>query len=83
MVGEAGSQYLLYSEHLYLFEKDNLLFGFASIELNKDAEIKTRILYDDILKSLGKKKLYRCWNYVPSINRIEKGKEVYKLRGNI
>jgi chorismate lyase / 3-hydroxybenzoate synthase len=67
-----------YSENLYLFKKDDLLFGFASIDLNEDAEIKARTLYKEILKSSKDKNLYRCWNYVPKINTIERGKEIYK-----
>ncbi len=67
-----------YSDNLYLFEQDDLLFGFASIELNEDIGIKTKTLYDAILKNVSERKLFRCWNYVPDINVIEKGEEIYK-----
>jgi enamine deaminase RidA (YjgF/YER057c/UK114 family) len=61
-----------------LFAVDQLLTGYATQAAAGSVENCALDLYGRLLRATAGRHLYRVWNYVPDINRLSGGLEVYR-----
>lgn len=66
------------SHDFQLFEAQGLTIGCALQPVAGTLEAATFELYSRLLRATAGKSLYRVWNYVPDINRIDDGFENYR-----
>lgn len=63
---------------LPVFVADGCIAGYAVADPAKGLEEGTTELYERLFEATSGLSFYRIWNYVPSINRIDDGLEVYR-----
>jgi enamine deaminase RidA (YjgF/YER057c/UK114 family) len=63
---------------LFKDEKQGLLFGCFFEDVSFPVSEVADKIYSKLFSVLGGNKLYRIWNYIPNINTIVNGEEVYR-----
>lgn len=68
------------SELCYVAQSDSYYFSSVSVETDKEYLKCSQEAYERLLQKLDTEKfvIIRFWNYIPNINEIREGEEVYK-----
>ncbi len=66
------------ADDVFSFRRNDLLFGFASVEISEGIEFAARRIYRAFLDSLGGRNLYRFWNFIPRVTDKINGEIAYE-----